>query len=210
MFLSEEEQKELAEFVILDPAWLLEVMKVVYEIERHDNIQAKYIKDLKNTGFASSKLLEDCWSEFTGYVLFQQLCLMLQANCLLCRVNSVSYSKQAESDLIQCANKSSQEATAEKEMFYLVPCRLPKECKCNENATQLRLNWLIFYFDFQKFFPIQIYYHLICLILDNSQSERSRTENTYSTTCCILYNSDECHWKIELEQNVYRLKVSVL
>lgn len=183
------------------------------------------VRDLKKTGVASCKLLKACWSEFTKSTSFQKLCLMLQANCLIYPLSNSPCPDldRAESDPVPSDNlppnqpersrtDPTQETTDEKVQVsqYLVPCRLPKECK--PNKADSRMQWMTFYFDFNKFLPEVIFHRFICLMLATSQSKRSKKKklnDTFSSTCCTFYNIDECHWKIELERNLHRLRVSV-
>lgn len=222
IFLNEQEREELADLVILDPAWLIKVMKVIFEMDKHGKVSQKRIRDLENTGFASSELLKECWTEFTSCTSFQQLCLMLQAHCLIYPLSCDTCPERAASDPTQSKNSPPTPPTRnvsdpsqisdKKETFYLVPCKLPKENKTSN--CEPPLHWqLTFYFDFHKFLPEEIYHRLICLLLANTQGKGSKKKglvNTYSNTCCTFHNVDGCHWKIGLDRLAHQLKVSVV
>lgn len=220
LFLNEEERTQLTDLVILDPAWLIKVMKVIFEMdESYKGVPLELIIKLINKGVASSTLLRQCWIQFTdstSSLSFRQLCLMLQANCLIYPVRNLPGVERTESDPVPSSNPppspptrslTSQDADKEEE-FYLVPCRLPDKCK---TPVSDKLPWITFYFDFHKFLPKEIYHRFICLLLAASQSKGSRLRrNVYTSTYCVFYNIDGCHWKIELEANLHRLKVSIV
>ena len=178
------------------------------------------VRDLNARGIASCTLLKACWEEFThtGTISFQQLCLMLQANCLIYPVKSQPCPNRAESDPLPSssqlptppAKSQTSPEVNNAEVFFLVPCKLPEKM-CETPNTEYQLPWITFYFDFQKFLPMEIYHRLVCLMLAASDIEGSRKKrNAYSSTCCLFYNIDSCKWKIELQENLHHLKVSVM
>ena len=221
LFLNDEERDQLADLVILDPAWLIKVIKVIFEMKQSfQGVPGRLVRDLNGSGIASSTLLKACWEKFThkGPASFHQLCLMLQANCLIYPVESLPCPMRAETDPLPSsshlpttpARSQTSPETDDSEKFFLVPCKLPEKT-CEALKADCRLPWIRFYFDFQKFLPNEIYHRFICLMLAVSESNKSKKKkNTYFSTCCQFYNIDGCNWKIELEQSLHRLKVSVL
>ena len=196
-------------------------MKIVMELQDGVTDHAgEDLRDLKETGIASADLLHDCWKEYHhGDVSFRQLCLMLQAYCLIYPIRGnvklgTSFPHRAQSDnheastttLAASPNLSHSQSvgadtTAEN---FLVPCKLPEKVGMNKD----RLPWITFYFDFQGFLPVEIFNRFVCLMLARSQANYSRLPE-FSATCCRFYAIEGRNWKLEVETG-HLLKVSVM
>ena len=205
LFLDDWEQQQLADLVLLDPKWLITLMKIVIELEDGAvNYTGEDLRHLKKTGIARADLLRDCWKEYHATdddVSFMQLCLMLQAYCLI-------YPIRGDAMLETCFPKRSQSGirgvlTTTTDNF-LVPSKLPEKIGTNKD----RLPWITFYFDFQRFLPMEIFYRFVCLMLARLQTNCSQFPEL-SATCCRFYEIEGCNWKLEVETG-HLLKVSVM
>ena len=229
LFFKEWEQQELEDLVLLDPKWLITLMKFVMELEDGVHYYAgKDLRDLKETGVASAVLLRNCWKEYHATdddVSFRQLCLMLQAYCLIYPIRGdvklgTRSPSRSQSDNHEVSNTTSAappifshshsacgaDATANN---FLVPCKLPKKDEMNKDHSP-NLPWITFYFDFQKFMPVEIFNRFVCLMLARWQAKRIKSQfPEFSATCCRFYEIEGCNWKLEVETG-HLLKVSVM
>ena len=173
------------------------------------------LRDLKKTGIAKASLLKECWKKecHSNDEFFRQLCLMLQAYCLIYPIGS---SKKAASVPPQPSlsgplasssaasppisrSQSARDADHTSESF-LVPCMLP-----DKQLKDYGLERIAFYFDFCGFLPTEIYHRLVCLML-----AKSKEKTEFSATCCRFYNVSGSSWKIEMCSSRHVLKVSVM
>ena len=214
LFLGKEDAEKISNLVIVNPKWLISVMQIIMELPDNPNdkrFSPKEIKALKDRGEAKMSLLNRLWSEsdkLSDAVDTEKLCLILQAYCLIYPVESES----TQPSIGECDSLKGDDTTAtSSDPCYLIPSLLPK---CSEPARKKaaadHLNWMTFFFDFQKFLPLEIYHRLVCMLLDAFQTARtSRSCLFLSDTLCCFDNIDNCHWKVELESPQHRLKVSV-
>ena len=192
LFLEKEEEekevlvRELRALVVLDPDWLVKVMKVIMELKttrKMPGVPSTLIKELEMNGIADLKLLEHCWKKFVAApdVEMRHLCLMLQANCLIYPVQPTS------------------ENSVEK---YIIPSKLPSTIDMSKHS------WVsecaTFYFDFRKFLPDEIYHKLICL----ASSEANSKKSCYSRKCCVFYGLSGTNWVMKMEED--RLEIGVM
>ena len=192
LFLGKMEKELLANLVLLDPKWLIILMRIVMELEHGDaDFTGKDVRDLKLMGIARAALLRKCWGEYLpldagGDTLFRQVCLMLQAYCLI-------YPIRGGTDTIT------------DDLKYLVPCKFPPE-----KIEKKDWPWVTFYFDFQGFLPMEIFNRFVCLMLARSQANKSHKQPEFSATCCRIYQVEGCNWQLEVETHCHLLKVSVM
>ena len=195
LLLSEDEKRQLDSFVLLNPKWLIEVMKRVMELPKADQkYNEKDLRDLKRTGIANMSLLKECWKGCydeapNSMCSFSQLCLILQAYCLVFPLQP------------QTAQQLSSQSP--RDVKFLIPSMLPSEAvsKCNYLAREKA-----FYFDFHGFLPAQIFYHLICLL---TKSQRETQLPKFSATQCIFDNIEGRRYQLDMEPDCHRLKISV-
>ena len=220
LFISKQEHAELEELVILDPTWLFHVMKNVVELNYRSPIEGKLIRELSETGVASSDLLKEAWSGYLREPIeqsFRQMRLILQAEAVIHPIRiipeSVLEQSLSESDPNleaqppSSGTPTSEAATVEEKLEYLVPCKLPDKIKKPPAKTP---RWIPFYFDFQKFLPEEIYHRLLCLMLAVSQQKKSFDNPYLSKNVCLFKTIDKSDWCIEFESAKHRLKISVL
>ena len=213
LFLIDAEVHQLKGLVLLDPKWLITVMRKVVELRRSSlKPFGKDLRDLDEKGIASIALLKECWKEFSignDQQSFQQLCLILQAFGLIYPIEEMKEENEATARIHRSASvpakmsqastishSSSVSAISQPSECFLVPCRLPKA------ADVKPLKGMTFFFDFQGFLPAEIFHRLICLMLNKSRSVRSNkrcVRHMFSSTCCYFPNVDDCQWRVELD-----------
>ena len=195
-------------------------MKNVVELNYRSPIEGKLIRELSETGVASSDLLKEAWSGYLREPIeqsFRQMRLILQAEAVIhpIRIIPESALEQSPSESVskleaQPPSKNpttSEAATADEKLEYLVPCKLPEEIKKPPAKTP---RWIVFYFDFKKFLSEEIYHRLLCLMLAVSQRKKSFDKPYLSQTMCLFKRIDKIDWCIEFEREKHRLKISVL
>ena len=228
LFLGESEKEQLADLVLLDPKWLITLMKLVMELkDGATNYKGEDLRDLKKTGIARAALLRDCWREYLTTdtdILFRQLCLMLQAYCLIypirgdvepeiaCPNRSHSDNHEIAAIAVRPSLSHSQSDgstdTAVNDLKFLVPCKLPEKIEAKDC-----LPWITFYFDFQGFLPVEIFNRFVCLMLARSQAKSTKRGKPplFSATCCRFYQVEGCNWQVERGvETDHMLKVSVM
>ena len=205
LFLQGQEAEALQNLLILDPTWLISLMRVIMEISRTSPGIRKFIIPLIETGIASEILLRQLWegffSESTSSLSFQKLCLMLQAYCLIYPLKNLKSKGDAQVS-------SSSDVNGEIPTSFLVPSMLPE--MVSEDEVDCGIPWVHFFFDFEKFLPEPIYHRLICIMLANSEDHCSKDLNPrFSKMWSRFYDVEDSHWKFEFQQNKHRLKVSI-
>ena len=197
LFLREEECQMLQELIVLDPDWLITLMKVVTELDPTKDvpgIRGDQIRDLSSRGIADSKFLEIIWGEFispASGIEVRHLCLILQAYCLIYPVKMVV--SMVKESLTQ---------------QYIVPCKFPSNIESLPRWVEKCVN---FYFNFNGFLPEKIYHRLVCLMLSEAKHPQKKLDqNCYSSKICIFYGIQNTNWKIEMEGYEQRLKIGVV
>jgi hypothetical protein len=204
LFLPDEKDRELLlNLVILEPAWLISVMKIIMELSRTSQGDRRLIIELNDTGIASERLLRQKWagfySESESGPSFHQLCLILQSYCLIFPLKGLHS---------QTGPALSSSATGQTTKSFLVPSKMPEKAK--EDEVGCGVPWVIFYFDFEKFLPEVIYHRLICIMLASADDNTSEeVEPKFSQSWSCFYDIEESHWKFEYQRKLHRLKVSI-
>ena len=206
LFLPDENDRQLLQnLVILEPAWLISVMKVIMELSRTSQGDRRLIIKLDDTGIASESLLREKWADFYSESesgpSFHQLCLTLQAYCLIFPLKG--FQSEIEPALEQLSSANGQTTKC-----FLVPSKMPE--KAEEDEIDSDVPWVVFYFDFEKFLPEDIYHRLICIMLacaEDHTSEEVMPKFSKSWSC--FYSIDESHWKFEYQRKLHRLRVSI-
>ena len=223
------EKKQLTDLVLLDPKWLITLMKLIMELEDGaTNYKGEDLRNLKSTGIARAALLRDCWRKYLttdSDILFEQLCLMLQAYCLIYPIRGdveleIDCPNRSQSDNLETVPMASPPSlshsqsdgstdTAANDLKFLVPCKLPNLEKIK---VKDHLQWITFYFDFQGFLPVEIFNRFVCLMLGRSQAKSTRRRKPeFSATCCRFYQVGGCNWQMERGvETDHMLKVSVM
>ena len=175
------------------------------------------IRDLKMKGIGNASLLrkrwEGCYSESVG-CSFTQLCLILQAYCLIYPLQphlvappGRSMSMPATSAPTQRPlSRSQSEVDVTLPMKFLVPCMLPSKPIPDDPIKKVT-----FSFDFNGFLPAEIFHRLICLMLAASAATRGRKmAPEFSATRCRFDNVEGRKLQLEMESECHRLTVSVM
>ena len=189
------------------------------------------IRDLEKGGIANASLLGKCWegcySQSAG-CSFKQLCLILQAYCLIYPLPLPAAvcpdrSKSEPAALTipkQLPSRSLSEGDANfsKDTKYLVPCMLPSEPIPDDSVKKIS-----FFFDFSGFLPAEIFHNMVCLMTAKSAATRGRRQasefsatrgrrqaSEFSATRCRFYNDEGRKWQLEMEPDYHRVKISVM
>ena len=179
-------------------------------------------EDIKevNKGVASVSLLKKCWKGCCSQSAdhgcsFEQLCLILQAYCLIYPLPIVPPQSRSQSEPVPSSRSAEQmplrsesngDTKPSSNAKFLVPCMLPK----NTKMSGYKVPKITFYFDFCGFLLAEIFHRFICLMLKKStpQSRGRRRDPEFSATRCKFPNVNKRKWEIELEG--HRLKISVM
>ena len=208
--MSKEEQKELAELIILDPVWLTRVMRAIVELDSDDYSGDRIpAVTLVEDGIASEELLMKIWAEFLGDTddrdqAFHHLCTILKAYCLMypLKKNAIPNLEDRAEEPPSPSHSESERQPAVVNKYFLIPCMLPENVRRKDDS---HLNWITFFFDFEKFLPEVLYHRFLCQLLADCHT---------SPQCCKNWsrfnNIHGCNWKIEPMRDVHRLKISVL
>ena len=207
MFLDEIERKELQRLVLLNPKWLLEVMRTVMELGIDaEGFRGRDTCNLAIKGVATATLLRKCWEPFLkggSERSFRQLCLIMQAYALIFPIKVADTSAStppSRSASVPVAMSQTTPATRSQSdrvdynfsEYFLIPCRLPEKSKVKP------LTGLTFFIDFQGFLPVEIFHRLICLMLNKSRSVPVVSKLMLNSTCCYFSRVENCQWRLEV------------
>ena len=165
---------------------MTELMKVNYGSAHN----AEDIRQLLNHGLAKKSFLKSLWIDYlersnqeTQERSFDQLCLFLQAFCLIIPASSVNI-------------------TTSQEFLYLIPCKLQGKDELPESPPDIE-EWVKFYFDFKGYLPAEIFHRLFCLLARDSTD--STHENTFQYNYCSLWMQQGTLWlKMLKEKNILK------
>ena len=162
---------------------MTELMKVDLGCKRN----AQDIRQLLNHGLARQNFLKSLWEDYLDRSnqerSFQQLCLFLQAFCLIIPAISINISTNQES-------------------LYLIPCKLQGK---NEppQSPEYPEEWIQFYFDFNGYLPAEVFHRLCCLLARDTTDPTH--ENTFHYYNCSLWIQQGTLWlEMHSEQNVLK------
>ena len=165
---------------------MTELMKVDYGCKHN----AQDIRQLLNHGLARQNFLKSLWEDYLDRSnqerSFQQLCLFLQAFCLIIPAISINISTNQES-------------------LYLIPCKLQGK---NEppQSPEYPEEWIQFYFDFNGYLPAEVFHRLCCLLARDTIDPTH--ENTFHYNDCLLWIQQGTLWlEIHSEQNLLKAYV---
>ena len=192
LFLTKDEKAILHNFIILDPQWLAEIMTELMKVDYGCKHNAQDIRQLLNHGLARQNFLKSLWEDYLDRSnierSFQQLCLFLQAFCLLISASSVKI----------CTNQGS---------LYLIPCKLKGKDKPPQSPKYPE-EWIQFYFDFKGYLPAEVFHRLSCLLGCDSTDPRTH-ENTFHYNYCSLWGIQQTNLWLEMHKGQNVLKAYV-
>ncbi len=192
--------------MILHPHWLIEVMRVIVEIdpaEDCDNqIEHKHVLHLES-GIASMDLLTNyLMKSISGSsdITMDHLLLILRSYCLI-------FPLQPEPKALS-SPEGAEGAHGASYSEYIVPCKLPDDLD-EYDVDILEEECCVFYFDFCQFLPDEIYHRLMCLASAASKQQR-RKPNIFSKRRSVFHSLYSTYWIMEAEEKMHRLKFTVL
>ena len=181
LFLTKDEKAILHNVIILDPQWLAKIMTELMKVDC----------GCKDNGLAKQSFLKSLWN---GYLdrssqerSFHQLCLFLQAFCLIIPASSVNIS----------TNQAS---------LYLIPCKLKGKDEPPQ-SPEYPEEWIQFYFDFNGYLPAEVFHRLSCLLACDTTDPTH--ENTFRYNYCSLWDIQQSNLWLEMHTEKNLLKAYV-
>ena len=187
LFLNKDEKAILHNVIILDPQWLAKVMTELMNVDYGFKHNPQDIRQLLNRGLVKQSFLKRLWNDYLDRSnqerLFQQLCLFLQAFCLIIPASSINISTNQES-------------------LYLIPCKLQGKDE-PPHSPEYPEEWIQFYFDFNGYLPAEVFHRLCCLLARDTTDPTH--ENTFHYYNCSLWIQQGTLWlEMHSEQNVLK------
>ena len=214
LYLNEEEKKTLDGLILLDPTWLMKMMRVVIELRPGTgSLPNDEMKAFGETGCAKASLLKSCWKELPDDA-FHKLCLMLQSFCLLFPLPFhespemppvMSTEGDAEPSQVTDCRQSEEQTSSKPETVYLIPSKLCVAPQPTTESINKAFNFT-FVFDFHGFLPVEVYHRLLCLMLKNQICD-SKTKGTFTAEYFQVYGVHNCNWMVQMVDS--KLRVSV-
>lgn len=199
--MRESGREELSNLLVLDPQWLMDVMKVIMELKTENAVKLSTFEALQlcENGVASIKTLEVCW----GDLLSKSPCINIRHLCLMLQSYGLIYPVQPKS---VCRSRGTAEFDLQEDEF-IIPCKFPDSIHLCQNRIPRRMSFT-FYIKF-NFLPEEIYCKLICLASAESKPMHDGC-NCYSKRNCFFTGLLDTNWIIEIEQENQRLMIMVL
>ena len=166
------------------------ILELDWNEQFHGNIPNAFLQELSSHGIADRRLLKERWLDELDtceILIFDHLCLILQAYCLIFPIHS-----QDKEESTECSEK------------YLIPCKWPTSVVSKEEYALYDFKVT---FDFKKFLPSEVYYRLVCWLL--MSAEREDNENVFSQKESIIHDVKDCDWRIEHKATEHVLEVSM-
>lgn len=192
LFISKEEADMISDLVIINPKWLIGIMQIIVELK--DNcplISGREQTKLKH-GEVSLDVLKKLWGDSengipeTKTVDPEKLAIVLQAYCLIHSCNS-------ETSDTKC---------------FITPSMLPSDLSNDKKQKLEHSDWIDFYFDFEKFLPVEVFHRLVCMLMAEVHKSDFHKCNL-SQSLCSFPRICHCIWKVELKNLEHKIKVSV-
>ena len=181
LFLEEQEKDLISEVILIEPKWLVAIMKKVMEVSlSHSTLSNTDIDTFLKTGMANSEFLYELWQEDHkgNDNQFQIICLLVRAYGLMQTI------KSPVSNCVQ----------------FMFPCLLKQE-------EQILTNGYTFYFDFNAFLPQEVFHCLICLVIKKFKEVPGCSPPKFSAITCIWHCFKGYDWYIQCLSKEHRLKV---
>ena len=205
LFLADEQYEKLVDLAILNPHWLMSMMKVIMELTTKNNetkLRNEQVLKLTKEGVADYKVLETCWNRFLptsdspSVVTIGHLCLIFQAYCLIRPLP-----RDEDSSVLPSDPPADQK--------FLIPCKLPDEIK-DGRICKIAEKYESFYFDFNEFLPDEIYHRLICLISTVAKPLGTKLRHHYSRQQCFFTGVLETNMMIQMDEAHKRLRIKLM
>lgn len=207
LFLQKSCLEELVDLIVLDPQWLMTVMKVIMELTVKDDVAELSITQLQmlvTDGVADFEVFEACWKKLvsappgfhssTGSIASESSigtsesheasesssAIELHHLVLILQAYCLLYPVQSIAmHGRDTAETDSQQSVVQK---YIIPCKLPD----NNKISKFTKNYRSFYVDFCQFLPDEIYHRLMCLASSQCQIDPYKF-NSYSKRSCSFF-----------------------
>ena len=189
LFLNDEDKKQLGNVILINPQWLIDLMKDLMEVKlSRTTCSNKEIHQLQTSGKTTASCLKSCWQKQFDEHVYK----FMQAYGLICPINAPSTHYDTSS-----VNES-----------YLVPCMLPDEIIRPDGTPRPTLDGSYFVFDFKSFLPEEVFFRFICLALKKTQ-EAGIPNPLYSRKRCVIFKMNNCHWDITFNREKHIFQVTV-
>ena len=198
-----------------------ELMKVTYG----STAPTEAVRLLHTGGLAKESFLRSLWKKYldeSSQESFEQLCLFLQAFCLIIPASYVNMDTTIaviSTHTAMCSSvppSTSQERpkSVAQDREFLVPCKLKGESNPPKSPPRPE-EWLQFHFNFKGYLPAQVFHRLFCLLVINSQKSDAdavsppTAKNEFFYNYCSLRNILHSDWWIEMQGEKQTLNVYV-
>ena len=226
LFLSEAQKEKLHDVILLDPQWLANIMRELVKVAHGSNSPAAAVRMLLTNGLAKESLLRSLWKEYldeSSEESFEQLCLFLQAFCLIIPASYVNMDTTVALISTHTAMYSSVPPSTSQERpksvaqdrEFLVPCKLKGESNPSKPPPRPE-EWLQFHFDFEGYLPVEVFHRLSCLLVIKSQSTADAdtvspptAKNEFFYNYCSLRNILYSDWWLEMLGEKHMLNIYV-
>lgn len=225
LFLSEAQKAKLHDVILLDPQWLADIMRELMKVKYGSSSPAAAVRMFLTSGLAKESFLRSLWKEYlddSSQESFEQLCLFLQAFCLIIpasyvnmdtTVAVISTPTQMLSSVPTSTTQGHTKSIAQDREF-LVPCKLKGESSPPKSPPHPE-EWLQFHFNFEGYLPAEVFHRLSCLLVIKSQKRDADTvlpptaKNEFFYNYCSLRNILHSDWWLEMLGEKHMLKVHV-
>ena len=215
LFLTADEIYQLYGVVLLDPKHLASVMKILMKLNSKQQkcppgVKRGTLVEVIESGRASESFLRACWATLLSegnFEVFSQLCLFLQAFCLIIPANLVNMDVGNDHHQVDCTTPTRKVPDEEQE--YLIPSMLNdsslKRPRVFESPKCHR-----FYFDFKGYLPIEVFHRFVFhfLLMQRKNPAAGHVEKLYHKHC-QLTDSAGTAWWLEVLEEEQRLMVVV-
>ncbi len=180
---------------------LIEIMKIIMELSKDCEhiLSGKEERNLRK-GKISLAVLETMCQKIikSDIVDATTLSVILQSYCLI---------HPTTSDDSQADSASSHSDSP----CFVIPSMLPElQDHMIKKLAQNHLPWIVFYFDFRRFLPVEVYHRLVCMLMAETQRAGSRREYNLSHSLCYFDRVHNCKMLVRLEALQHRIKISVM
>lgn len=187
LFVSPEEAEMISDLVVIDPKWLIGIMQIIVELPDNCPLITGEEQQKLKSGEISLEVLKKLLDDPKDGILkssvidAEKLSVVLQAYCLIHSTSEMSDTKR-----------------------FIIPSMLPRALPSHKIKR-----WdAEFYFDFERFLPIQVFHRLICMLMAAAQKS-NRYDYVLSQSLSFFPKIGQCMWKVELESSEHRIKISV-
>ena len=231
MYTEKDEKKVLDDLILLDPTWLMKVMRNIMELKPGfgTSIANTDVIELEKMAIAKTSVLQECWKDFNlSEDNFHKLTLILQSFCLLfplsfghgnsrkkCQStttadNSSGLESKSTSTATSTLSSNTLKEDERQDRTYLIPSMLPPTDLNEHELQDIRKNMYKFSFDFEfeNFLPVEVYHRLLCLMLKDRDCKKTQSQDKFLANYFRLSKVKKGrNWMVQMKGN--KLIVSV-